>query len=396
MPSISTTFMPECAFKKNYMEIKKKENLGWIDLLRVIACFLVVFSHSCDPFTGLFDSDRNAFLTAVLSGSMVRCCVPLFVMMSGVLLFPIRLDMSGFYKKRLGRLLLPLIFWSIALPLIYYVYLNFAVSTQSPNIVMEDHTWVATLRKFYTFMFNFNYDTTPLWYVYMLAGLYFVMPIFGQWLERASRKEIELFLKIWGISLILPYLKMAAPLLGYPGNYGNMGLFGICDWNDYGSFYYVSGFIGYLVLAHYLVKYPLHWSWQKTLAICIPSFLIGYLITSLGFLETQKHFPGNYAYLEIVWYFAGINVFMMTFPVFVIVQKLQTTSSVVMSRLASLTFGIYLSHFVIVQMMYDAFSHFPALPVAFKIIGIACSAFLISAGVVWALSQLKLTRRLVQ
>ena len=34
------------------MELKKKENIGWIDLLRVLACFFVVFSHSCDAFIG--------------------------------------------------------------------------------------------------------------------------------------------------------------------------------------------------------------------------------------------------------------------------------------------------------------------------------------------------------
>lgn len=33
------------------MELKKKENIGWIDLLRVLACFFVVFSHSCDALS---------------------------------------------------------------------------------------------------------------------------------------------------------------------------------------------------------------------------------------------------------------------------------------------------------------------------------------------------------
>ena len=44
-------------------------------------------------------------------------------------------------------------------------------------------------------------------------------------------------------------------------------------------------------------------------------------LPSAGYLVMQEYFPGNYAYLEIVWLFGGINVFMMTFPVFVIVQK---------------------------------------------------------------------------
>lgn len=245
------------------MELKKRENIGWIDLLRVIACFLVVLSHSCDAFVAQFSNNHGAFLTGTLIGSSVRACVPLFVMMTGVLMFPVRYSMTDFYKKRIGRIVVPLIFWSLALPILYFVYLNYGVSTQSPSIDMANFTSATMLNKMYTFIFNFNYDTTPLWYLYMLVGLYLVIPILNSWLENASQKDIKLFLYVWGISLFIPYIKMVAPMLGYTGNYGNMGLFGVCDWNEFGTFYYVSGFIGYIVLAYYLVKYPLDWSWKK-------------------------------------------------------------------------------------------------------------------------------------
>lgn len=377
------------------MEIKKRENIGWVDLLRVIACFLVVLSHCCDPFVAQFDNDRSAFLTGAFTGSFVRACVPLFVMMTGVLLFPVRLGMSEFYKKRIGRIIVPLIFWSLALPILYYIYLNYMVTTQSPSIVQENFTWNTALNKMYTFIFNFNYDTTPLWYLYMLVGLYLVIPVFGSWLNQASQKDIKQFLYIWGIALVLPYIKMVAPLLGYTGNYGNMGLFGVCDWNDYGTFYYVSGFIGYLILAYYLVKYPLTWSWKKTLGIGIPMFLVGYLITAVGFVITQKYFPGNYANLEIIWYFAGINVFMMTFPVFVIIQKMKVPSKAWLSQLASMTFGIYLCHFVFVQVAYDLLDTSYSIPVPLRIVGMACSAFLISYLVVRGMACFKITRRFV-
>ena len=52
--------------------------------------FLVVFAHCCDPFVARFDTDRPTFLQGCALGSAVRCCVPLFVMMTGVLLFPVR------------------------------------------------------------------------------------------------------------------------------------------------------------------------------------------------------------------------------------------------------------------------------------------------------------------
>ena len=183
------------------MEISKRENIGWIDLLRVVACFLVVFSHCCDPFVAQFDNDRSTFLTGVFSGSFVRACVPLFVMMSGVLLFPVRISMGDFYKKRIGRILIPLIFWSVVLPLLYYIYLNFITTSHSPLIDPENYVFGATLAKIYTFIFNFNYDTTPLWYLYMLIGLYFIIPILDVWLKQASRRDIKLFLYVWGISL---------------------------------------------------------------------------------------------------------------------------------------------------------------------------------------------------
>lgn len=74
----------------------------------------------------------------------------------------------------------------------------------------------------------------------MLAGLYFIMPIISPWLERVPKRDLHLVLAIWGFTLLLPYVRMAAPLLGYAGNSGNMGLYGECDWNIYGTFYYVS------------------------------------------------------------------------------------------------------------------------------------------------------------
>ena len=196
------------------MEINKRKNIGWIDLLRVTACFLVVFAHCCDPFVARFDTDRPTFLQGCALGSAVRCCVPLFVMMTGVLLFPVRNGMSEFYKKRIGRIAVPLIFWSVMLPVLYFIYLNYITTTDNPTIDMSAFTLEKTITKIWTFIFNFNYDTTPLWYLYMLVGLYFIIPIFHAWLERATRKDIKLFLSIWGISLFLPFNKMAAPAVG--------------------------------------------------------------------------------------------------------------------------------------------------------------------------------------
>ena len=91
----------------------RREHIGWVDLLRVLACFLVVFAHCCDPFVGQLDADRGAFLTGAFAGSLVRCSVPLFVMMTGVLLLPVGEGMGAFYRRRIGRIVPPLLFLSL-------------------------------------------------------------------------------------------------------------------------------------------------------------------------------------------------------------------------------------------------------------------------------------------
>lgn len=373
----------------------EKERIAWVDLLKIIACFLVVFSHNCDPYVAVFDSDRSTFLAGVFSGSLTRSSVPLFVMMTGVLLLPTTRTMSQFYRRRIGRILPPLILWSAALPLLYYLYINRIPLSTNPAINPADYTLFETLRRAVTFIFNFNYTTTPLWYLYMLIGLYLIIPLLNAWLVQATRKELRLFLSVWFITLFIPYIKMFAPVLGYAGNYGNMGIFGICDWNEYGTFYYISGFIGYLVLAYYLVTYPLKISLAKTLLYGISLFLIGYAITSFGFIEVQRYYPGNYAYLEIIWFFTGINVFMMTLPIFVIIQKLPVHPNKWLTRAASLTFGIYLCHFFFVQVGYDMLTPL-TLPVPVKIILGAIFAFSVSAILVAVMKQWRPTRLFVE
>lgn len=377
--------------------LNEKNNVGWIDALRVIACLMVVFSHCCDPFVAHFDANREMFLTGVFNGSLVRPCVPLFAMMTAVLLLPIKsgTTINQFYRKRMGRIVPPLVFWSIALPLMAFFYFTvMSPNTPNPQLSVSDYTTGTLLQRLYTFIFNFNFDTTPLWYLYMLIGLYIIMPILSSWLVQATQKELKTLLYIWGITLVLPYVKMVAPLLGYTGNYGHMGLFGECDWNVYGTFYYISGFIGYLILAYYLKNYPLNWSWKKMAFICIPMFAVGYAITSIGYVITNAYFPGNYAYLEILWYFAGINVFMMTFPVFIAIQKLNTRSRKWLSYAAKLTFGIYLCHFTFTFLSYDLYN-IPTLPYMLRIILAAVTTATISALLTWGLYTFKPTRKFV-
>lgn len=378
--------------------ISASKRIAWIDLLRVIACFMVVLSHSADAFVGQFDADRTAFLTGTALGSLMRPSVALFVMMTGALLLPLSdstASLGAFYRRRVSRVVWPLVFWSIMLPVIGWFNYNYIYpDTSNPLLSTEMYTTETLIPQMWTWVFNFCYDSTALWYLYMLIGLYLAMPIINGWLATASRKDVKTVLIIWGVTLFLPYISMVAPGLGYQGNYGNFGILGVCDWNPYGTFYYFSGFIGYLLLAYYLKTYPLDWSRAKMTAILLPMFIIGYLITFWGYVTTNSLHPGNYAFLEVIWYFCGINVFMMTFPIFVVVSRYKGRVHRVVRALAPLTFGIYLVHFPFVAAGYELWSS-SGLPDWCRIILGAVVVFAGTALIVKALYTFKPTRALV-
>lgn len=386
--------------------IAPQSRIAWVDTLRVLACFMVVFSHCCDGFVAQFDADRASFLTGTMLGSLMRPCVPLFAMMTGVLLLPLPAGatLGSFYRRRVGRIIPPLVFWSLALPPLAYLYFTgFGSHSVNPSVDLAAYTPEGLTNRLWTWVLNFNFDTTPLWYLYMLLGLYLIMPIVSAWLQSASRRDILTFLKVWAVTLILPYVKLFAPAAGYLGNYGNMDILGGCDWNVFSTFYYVSGFIGYIVLAYYLKRFPIRWSTQRLCATMIPLFVLGYAITAGGYVWLQERYPGDYAYLEIIWYFCGINVFMMTLPIFVAVQHFgsrpkpqggNSVASYPLKRLASLTFGIYLCHFIFVMIAYDIFD-IAGLPYIVRIVAMAVTAFTAAALLTWLLRRFRLTAPLV-
>lgn len=372
------------------MKFMKTSRLIWVDYARVIACLLVVIAHCCDPFVGKLESDYSEFFAGAFWGTLMRPSVPIFAMLTGVLLLPVEMDMEDFYKRRLTRVLYPLIFWSIVTPILYMLYVNGGTSA----LPTSEYTLDGMFNKVIFSILNFNYDTTPLWYVYMLVGIYLALPIFSAWLKDASQKSILLFLKLWFVTLFLPAIELLAPFFGYKGVWGDFGILGECSWNNFGSFYYVSGFMGYIVLAYYLVKFPINWSVKRLWAIGLPMWLFGFLSSFISFLGVLEYLPDNFALLEIPWWFCGISVFLMTLPVFVLLQRIKWKESKMVANLASLTFGIFLSHFLVVQMSYD-FLYCMPLPPFLKIPILAIVAFCVTWGVTALLKRSRFSKYIV-
>ncbi len=374
--------------------IRSRETIGWIDALRVFAILLVVLSHCCDNYTALYGIDDGGYLLGAAFGSLVRPCVPLFAMMTGVLLLPVKRDITlgAFYRKRIGRLIMPLIFWSLALPIANYLAFNYVWPEPANHSLVGPFNVHNLVNHLYTWVLNFNYDTTPLWYLYMLIGIYLLLPIVSRWLDSANKKDIQLLLCVWAVSLLVPYIQIFAPSMGYEGNYGNMGIWGVCSWNAFGSFYYVSGFIGYMILAYYLTKYPVNMSRIKLGVALSIMFIIGYAVTLVGYMSMMS--TANWALIELYWSFCSINVLMMTLPVFIVAQRSNINSRQWLTKLAVMSFGVYLCHFSIVQFGYEIL-YVTGLPAWTRLILNFILSVTVSYLIVWAMFSSRLLKRFV-
>src|SRR3546814_13654277 len=71
---------------------------------------MVVVWHVAAMKFGVFD---NQWWASNFDDSLTRSCVPVFLMISGVLLLGKQETLAVFFRKRFARILPPLLFWSL-------------------------------------------------------------------------------------------------------------------------------------------------------------------------------------------------------------------------------------------------------------------------------------------
>lgn len=287
-----------------------QQRLIFLDVIRVIACMMVVLMHA--PMTGEFAAAHGPFL--VLDSYLTAPAVPLFFMVSGALLLPCREDLTaGIYlKKRIGKIIGPTLCFSL-----FYITLNIS---QLGGASLE------VIRTIASIPFSAQ-GHGILWFMYTLTGLYLLVPIISPWIRRASKRELELYLILWLITLLYPYIGLAVKI--------NSG--------DTGVLYYFTGYAGYFLLGHYLSKYPLSLKWLLPLAVLVlPLPLINKLMNwNLDFYSAFWYLSAPVAIMSAAW-FVVIKAFVERIQIKDIISK-------ALINVSNLSFGIYLIHIFIMR-----------------------------------------------
>ena len=197
----------------------QKTHIVWLDVVRLVAMFTVVCCHSADPFN-FYPGEPPANIAEIkwwgaVYGSLLRPCVPLFVMITGALLLPVKGEVAPFYRKRIGRVFWPFLIWSVIYNLFPWITGLLGVA---PEVILDFFPYSGeevmrqsldvSLGYIAQMPFNFSLLDVHMWYIYLLIGLYLYMPVFSAWVEKASRKAQRWFLVAWGVTLFVPYYRV--------------------------------------------------------------------------------------------------------------------------------------------------------------------------------------------
>lgn len=324
-----------------------------LDVLRTLACFLVVWQHVTECYYILPDFNiSNNSDTSIIGwiNSLTPIEVPLFVMISGYFLLPMNTDIVQFFKRRIMRVIYPFIIWCIVYAL-YYVFKN-------------GDSWQNFFVNILHIPVNFGTEVGHLWFIYMILGLYMLTPIISPWLEQSSKKQIQGYLCLWGLTNCLPYIHLLFP-----------AVLGECFWNPSPMLYYFTGFAGYYVLGFYIRRFGAV-SLRKSILLII----IGYLFTAF-FYQYRLGVATNVSELELGWRFCAINISVMALGVFSLVKNINWKEKGVIPKfiadISSKSYAVYFIHLMIILLLQPVMNT-SVLPVYIKIPLITMSCFLTS------------------
>lgn len=298
----------------------KRPIIHWVDLVRVVAIYLVVMIHVSGQITNQWSQIPNGhWMLGNIYGSIARISVPLFFMISGYLLLPRSESLKDFYTKRMVKIVIPFIAWSL-------IYLGWFCgnygSVCTPNYVQN---LLLVQGTYY-----------HLWFLYTLISIYLILPI----LRLIIRPDMDKRLLWYLIVLWLIF----QPLMSIAGTAWNFRI------NI--SAPLATGFVCYFVLGYLLGEITLSHS-RIILALII--WISGALATVLG---TFYFSIGSTQYNGFFYDFLSLNVILASGAAFVLLRqigeaKILTSPRIhsIMRSLATATFGIYLIHILVIEIL---------------------------------------------
>lgn len=291
----------------------------YADVVRALGTLAVVTVHVSGGGVGLFDAsgDRTAWWVYNAANSACRWAVPVFVMLSGALLLdPAKAhERAGqFYRKRLARIAVPLLFWSA-----FYLWLRWFVPGHVPFPTTPEEAVK-------TFLFANPYY--HLYFLFVMVTVYLFTPA----LRRLTANSDTIAVRGYAVAALV--LAAGDTLVrnryGFPSNAFAMGV----------------PYLGYFLLGYSLRDTASKGRDRWLYGI---GFVVSVAVTVLGTAWTMFHWTTG-AMRQYLYNFFSPTICVMAVCVFVLLAGATHTSPLFrllrpFTRLLSDTsFGVYLVH----------------------------------------------------
>nr|WP_285756696.1 acyltransferase family protein [Nocardiopsis ansamitocini] len=298
---------------------------AWLDIARVAAMVAVVLLHAAAPVVtgGYTDFGTATWWTANAIDSMLRWCVPVFIMISGALLLKPRQEgLRSFYQRRFSRIGIPLVVWSA-------VYLSLELFYRGGL------TWSDVPARLFS-----GSPELHLYFLFVLAGLYVLTPFLRLITRYASTRML------WWFAILMSGLGLVDEAIA--------AFQGIGEPNAVTRF---LPFVGYYVMGYLLRETRLS---ARSTWIAGGVFVAVTAVTALGVgaftLPAQSiTAPAGYLYDYL-----SVNVVIMSVAAFLLLQSLgsrwrlftdpdRDTESARrwLKTFSDLSFGVFLVHLIV-------------------------------------------------
>ncbi|ORX39514.1 hypothetical protein BCR36DRAFT_262053, partial [Piromyces finnis] len=222
--------------KNNNNNQNSKKRVYWIDWLRVLACYLVVFLHCSFFYVNIDVKTFNGMVLSIYYGLPLGC-VPLFILISGSLFLnpKKKIPLKVLYGKYIRRLFISLVFWSL-----YYNLINEYIV----NVGKKEHHFNLEECKTAITGIVLGKNGGHLWYLFFVIGLYILTPIYKCITEK---RDVAWYFVIYFIIIyhfiptFIDFMKIFFNFnLSLVDDYIKKHMFEI---NGYYSAYYILGYL---------------------------------------------------------------------------------------------------------------------------------------------------------
>ncbi len=347
------------------MAEKINGRVAYADLLRTFATIAVIVLHLAGSQMANVAVGSHAWQIFNLYNSLVRWCVPMFVMLSGMFMLDSKhaLPLSKLFFHNCLRIIVCLMFWGAVYALIDY-WLAGVFSWRG--------LWQAMLN---ALRGNTHYH---LWFCYMILGLYLVTPCLRAFVRGASRADLHYFLLLCFLfASLLPMAFQVWPNATAP----------LHTWYDRMGVKLVLGYVGYYVAGYYLREYTIG---RITEAIIYVLGVLGAIVTVWG----TKALSLQYGALNQFFYdYFAPNVAFFAVAIVVLFRYVLGVSEERsrrqrLSHVARIAFGIYLVHDLFIILLRNiglttlSFAPVASVPVLTAVV------FLLSFALAWLINHI--------